>query len=1297
MANQITVEYAATRRLLKSVQEFRMSGTENKQIEHLRDAIAKIEAQRESLGEEVYVLALASMREKLAILQAESQPAEQQRKLVSMLFMDIVDSSRIGQHMDPEEVLDTMDQALKNLAKPVEDYGGHVTRFMGDGFKAVFGHPITHEDDAERAVRAGLEILRTAREYAHLLEEKRGTEELKVRVGVNTGLVAIGGLTEAEDTVMGSTVNLAARMESAAPPDGLLISHNTYRHVRGLFEVEPLEPIKAKGFDNPIPVYLVKRAVPRPLSINTRGVEGIETQMVGREIEIKYLQDAFDAIIEDGEGQVITITGEAGVGKSRLLYEFQNWLGVQLQETVNFIGQARQETQSLPYALFRDVFTFQFKIQDDDSAAIVRKKVESGFCDVLGQDEYGKLRAHFIGQLMGFDLSESPFLQAPLGNPQQFRNRAIAFLGEYFSVLSARTPVMLFLEDIHWADDSSLHALNYLGRRTPGQRLLILCLARRDLLERRPNWGEGQTYHRSLELSFLSKRESRKLVNGILQKASQVPGELRELIVNRAEGNPFYIEEMIKVLIEKGVIIKGEQRWKVKTEKLAEIDVPSTLTGLLQARLDNLPVEEKTVLQQASVVGRIFWDQVVAYMYSTADKGSSGKDILDILEALRDKEMIFLREESVFARAREYIFKHEMLRQVTYETVLKKSRSAYHGLVADWLIENSAERAGEVTGLIADHLEHAGRTDEAIHYLLDAGDRARTLYAHEEAADNYQRAIQLLKDTGDRERAAQALMKLGLTYHTAFAYELSSRAYQEGFDLWQSVEGEHPEVEQTAGMQELRMAWSDPPSLDPTMGGTNWMAPIVTQLFSGLVGQSPEMEVVPDVAQSWEMLEEGRKYVFHLREGIYWSDGVPVTAGDFEFTFKRALDPGTKAPVAGLLLYGIKNARAFHQGEISDPNQIGVCAPDDTTLVIELEEPTGYFMQDLSYYVLLPVPRHVVDAFGAAWAEPENIVTNGPFRLVAWKRNGSMVLQRNPHYHGRFKGNAERIHLTLGLNSTQQFERYKAGELDLIYNWFFISSEIDDLRNQYSGDYIHRPRFVTIYLLFEISRPPFDDLRVRQAFVRAIDRETLANVLFKGYELAGTGGFVPPGMPGYSPDIGLAYDPVQARRLLGEAGYSSERPLPTISCLAVPAREMLASYLRTQWRNNLKVETQTEIVDPLTFINRLSADRPPALINAWWADYADPDNFLRVCVQMIAPHWRNKSFEGLLEQARRISDQKERLKLYQQADRLLTEEAVLVPLVYSQLHMMLKPWVRNFPTTAIKNPGFLKDVIIEPH
>jgi oligopeptide transport system substrate-binding protein len=314
----------------------------------------------------------------------------------------------------------------------------------------------------------------------------------------------------------------------------------------------------------------------------------------------------------------------------------------------------------------------------------------------------------------------------------------------------------------------------------------------------------------------------------------------------------------------------------------------------------------------------------------------------------------------------------------------------------------------------------------------------------------------------------------------------------------------------------FRLVWQDPASLDPTMGGHNLQAPILMQLFSGLVAHSPEMEVVPDVAQRWEVLDAGRIYVFHLRDDVYWSDGMPVTAADFEFTFKRALDPATEAPVAGTLLYGIRGARAFHKGQVHDAGQVVVYARDDATLVVELDEPAIYFLNDLAYYVLLPVPRHVVEAYGTAWAEPGQIVTNGPFRLAAWRRGEAMILERNPAYHGQFHGNVERVELILGVDLATHFGLYDADRLDLVYNWFFASYEIDRLRQRHPQDYRSRPRFADIYLCFDITQPPFDDTQVRRALVMAADRTMLADLHYKGYEVAGTGGFVPLGMPGHS-------------------------------------------------------------------------------------------------------------------------------------------------------------------------------------
>ncbi|NIN66300.1 MAG: hypothetical protein GTO63_16740, partial [Anaerolineae bacterium] len=289
-----------------------------------------------------------------------------------------------------------------------------------------------------------------------------------------------------------------------------------------------------------------------------------------------------------------------------------------------------------------------------------------------------------------------------------------------FQAVSRNGPTVVFLEDIHWGDDSSLDAVNQLGERIPQLPLLIVCAARHSLFERRLYWGEGQTYHTHLELRPLSKRQSRQLVAEILKLAGEVPLELRELVVSGAEGNPFYVEELIKMLIEDGVILTGEGIWRVEPQRLAQVEVPSTLAGVLQARLDSLPPQERSVLQQASVVGRLFWDRLVAHIQAEGGEGGNPQLVPVALNALRQRELVYRREESAFAGAVEYLFKHEVLREVTYESVVKHLRRVYHGLVGEWLISQGGDRIAEYSGLIAEHLLLAGRKEQAGEYFTQA-------------------------------------------------------------------------------------------------------------------------------------------------------------------------------------------------------------------------------------------------------------------------------------------------------------------------------------------------------------------------------------------------------------------------------------------------------------------------------------------------------------------------------------------------------------------------------------------------
>ena len=304
---------------------------------------------------------------------------------------------------------------------PIEAHGGHVTRYTGDGFKAVFGDPVVREDDPEQAIRAGLEVLELAKLLAQELETEWEIENFQVRIGLDTGLAALGGQTEAEDTVMGRVVNLAVRIESAAPSWGLADLPQHLPSRARCVQRRTARTHLSQGFPGTNVRSTWSREIkPRAFRVQTRGVEGVETRMVGRRTELDTLKDALHTAFEEGEGQVVTISGEAGVGKSRLLYEFENWIELlpPSQGVRFFQGRSRQEAQGLPYSLLRDLFAFRFQILDDDIGELARQKIEAGFCEVFGEDEEAFMRAHILGQLLGFDFKRQRPLERAYSTTQ---------------------------------------------------------------------------------------------------------------------------------------------------------------------------------------------------------------------------------------------------------------------------------------------------------------------------------------------------------------------------------------------------------------------------------------------------------------------------------------------------------------------------------------------------------------------------------------------------------------------------------------------------------------------------------------------------------------------------------------------------------------------------------------------------------------------------------------------------------------------------------------------------------------
>ena len=573
---------------------------------------------------------------------------------------------------------------------------------------------------------------------------------------------------------------------------------------------------------------------------------------------------------------------------------------------------------------------------------------------------------------------------------------------------------------------------------------------------------------------------------------------------------------------------------------------------------------------------------------------------------------------------------------------------------------------------------------------------AREQYAHQAAVGHYQKALAYLKDQKDYERAARTLMQLGLTYHTAFEFQKARQAYQAGFALWQRTEGTQsiPAIISTSAPHAFRMLWYNPSTLDPTMADDISSGDLIEQLFSGLVELSPALEVVPDAAQSWEVSEGGRKYVFHLRSDVRWNDGAPLTAGDFEYAWRRVLDPANGSPVAELL-YDVKGARAFHWRQVTW-EEVGVRALDEGTLIVELEEPTAYFLHLLADNAAYPVPRHVIEARGEGWIVPGTIVTNGPFRLDAWQPGSSMVFSRNREYHGHFVGNVERVELCLASDWSAALEMYESDALDAMGLASLPPSEIDYIAQRRAEEYVTGPDLNTTYIGFDVSRPPFDDPQVRRAFALATDRETLADVVLRGFVSPAMGGFIPPGMPGRSEGIALPYDPEQARQLLAEAGYPDGLGFPALSAYKRSFFGFHDEFLQAQWRQNLDVNVIWQDINLEALYDKVEKEPPHLFAWAWSAEYPDPDNFLRACPIRRHTRWRNETYDGLVKEAKRVMDHGERMKLYRQADRILIKEAAVVPLYHSPWQMLVKPWIRNLPI-SLSPERFWKDLIIEPH
>ncbi len=734
------------------------------ELAHLQTAIEALEAQRRMLGDAVVDAALVPLYRQVEALRL--QDGAEQRKLVTVLFVDLVGFTHLAERLDPEDVREIMSSIFHRWSGVLRRHGGVVEKYAGDAVMAVFGLLRSQENDPRSAVRAGLELGEETRRLRTELQARFGVD-LRLRVGIHTGpvIVTLGGQLPGQDfSVVGDTVNLASRLQALAPVNGVLISHDTYRHLRGAFVVQTVEPVAVKGRSQPVKVYVV---IARRSSGDLEpgfGVEGVETPLVGRDVELHRLAQAYHETAALHKVAVVLVVGEAGIGKSRLLAAFDAWLHQEGAQQLK--GRAGQASRIFPYALLRDLFARVCSIRDSDAAATTVEKLAAEL-KRAGVD-YGPAGVGDLAALLGYQTGAVSGQPEP-GSARQAHERGMALLNDYLAARMTGAPLVLLIEDLHWADASSLKMIERLASALSDQPLLLVCTARPVFFEYAPEWTQAAGAalspvnlpgYQRLDLNPLLPGASQTLLEAILGNAGrhlpdggiappgEAPPDLVERVVALAEGNPYYLEELVKVLVEDGVIVIAEPHWEIHLDRLVALRLPATLTGLLQARLDSLAAGQRRVLQSAAVIGRSFWDQAVSYLLEHSAASKTEDISLEAgvaIAALTSSELIQPVKHPAFEEAREYQFKHALLRDVTYESLVRRQRALYHGLAARWLEAETgrSRRQNEFAALIAWHFDQAGEGSTAAAWYQQASRQAASQYANVEAARYASRALEL--------------------------------------------------------------------------------------------------------------------------------------------------------------------------------------------------------------------------------------------------------------------------------------------------------------------------------------------------------------------------------------------------------------------------------------------------------------------------------------------------------------------------------------------------------------------------
>jgi class 3 adenylate cyclase len=594
----------------------------------------------------------------------ETRPDERERKLATVVFADLVGSTELGGSQDPERTRALLDRFYDAMAEEIETAGGTVEKFAGDAVMAVFGAPAALEDHAERALHAAVAMQRR-------LHELFG-ETLALRIGVNTGEVVVGKPREGSSFVTGDPVNVAARLEQAAEPGDVLVGERTVATARGAFEFAEPRTIEAKGKPEPVAC----RRLVRALSLmRPRGVGGLRRAFVGRDDEMRVLERVYDEVEGRRETRLVTVLGDAGVGKTRLLREFWDLIGARSSETLRRTGRCLSYGQGITYWALGEVLKEHLGVLDSDPPALALER--------LGSRE-------ILGLTLGLDV---PHGLHPLAARDRFQDAWIELLDE----IVAERPTVILIEDVHWAEEQLLDLLERLVRDTRGPLLLVVT-ARPELLEQRPGWG-ARVHGTTVALEALSAENAVNMLDELL--GGDLPATLRDVVVERAEGNPFFVEELLATLIDRQLLQRQNGDWRMAPLP-SDFAVPDTVQAVVAARVDLLDPDEKQALQAASVIGRVFWAGPVYELVQGAEPD---------LRVLEERDFIRRRPGSSIAGEREYAIKHALTREVAYASLPRARRARLHAGFAHWL-EEAGEGRDEDAPLLAHHYAEAVRPED---------------------------------------------------------------------------------------------------------------------------------------------------------------------------------------------------------------------------------------------------------------------------------------------------------------------------------------------------------------------------------------------------------------------------------------------------------------------------------------------------------------------------------------------------------------------------------------------------------